>query len=1144
MSNSTDFGRSVVVDELKRELFGPWQPANPETAKGEPLVLEPPVSFETKADAYGPFHEAETGEEILVRDRPTKRYGVGVLYPRESLLTDGNDEDSAVTEEAVPTLSDEPDRPAPPDLALSGAAGVGEPMDDDFDLSTTSQYRPSAMAVSFLVDCEDADEVVVDLTGGRYQRVNVRVAGSDREWWVRRPVEASFRFPMPMEPGQMQLRYENEDDPLELGAELLVRRHKSGWLCTAAVVNYAKIEPERLSLFQASFSVSVTANSQVVDAIVPYPDARSESLLERDEEARSLDLLYRNVPTFGVGHGCAATWKERPGELTCVRVFATALPEYEAPSVTPDIELESGETLSVPMGPLAGLDPDDDGFASIQRVADAYREWIDSLRVEAAELEGYRAQAAADHIAGCERAHQRIVAGLEWLQNDTTARRAFVLANRAILNQQLNYRQEARKTTILKSGDCRVEPATNPVPDWRTGDRRWRAFQIGFLVAAARGAVDDAHSERDTVDLIFFPTGGGKTEAYLGLAAFSLFHQRLTGRDTGVSVLMRYTLRLLTSQQFLRASALVCAMDLIREEEGLPGKRFSIGIWVGGSTTPNTREQAKQSFRSLANGKGDNPFLLLRCPWCAAQMGAVDAEKGVGAQVPKVAGYVRGASISFRCPDRSCPFSRPSNTLPVYVVDEDVYDQQPSIVIGTVDKFAMLAFRPEASTLFGIENGVRQCDPPSLIIQDELHLIGGPLGSMVGMYEPVVEELCTKEGGRPPKVVASTATIRNYAEQIRSLYGREDAALFPPHGLNADNSFFAQNAKDPETNELRQGRLYVGVHAPGLGSIQTAQVRTGAALLQAPLVLEEGQRDPWWTSLMFFNSLRELGTSVSLLQSDIPDYLYTKKLRDGSNEQRYLDYLMELTSRLRQDEIPESISKLEREVSSGNAVDVCLASNIIEVGVDIQRLSLLTVLGQPKSTSQYIQVTGRVGRKWEERPGLVVTIYSALRPRDRSHFEKFQAYHQRLYAEVEPVSVTPFSAPVLRRAAHGAAIAYVRQSGGAQAVPDPLPEEALDELERILLDRAAIADPETIPDVKEVLAKNRADWARWGVADWEDDDYPLMVRAGNWVPSELRKRSFKTPMSMRDVDAECRTEVTDRYVIAASISDTDETSHQ
>jgi hypothetical protein len=608
---------------------------------------------------------------------------------------------------------------------------------------------------------------------------------------------------------------------------------------------------------------------------------------------------------------------------------------------------------------------------------------------------------------------------------------------------------------------------------------------------------------------------------------------------------MRYTLRLLTSQQFLRASALICAMERIRDGAPELGPPFSIGIWVGQSTTPNSSAAAVSALRALSRGSADNPFLVLRCPWCAAQMGPVDADRDVPRGQPRVAGYREtNGTVEFRCPDRTCPFRR---GLPIVVVDEDLYRTRPSIVIGTVDKFAMLTYLPEARAIFGLgPNGEREFEPPSLIIQDELHLIAGPLGSMVGLYEGVIESLCTKliDGVTyGPKIVGSTATIRNYAAQIRGLYGRAEAALFPPHGLDASDAFFATYARDAETGRQVQGRMYVGVHAPGLGSIQTAQVRTGAALLQAAADLPDTERDPWWTSLMFFNSLRELGTSVSLLQSDIPDYLYTMKLRRGSTDQRYLNQLMELTSRLRQDEVPESISKLERTVSSGRAIDVCLASNIIEVGIDISRLSLLTVLGQPKSTSQYIQITGRVGRNWQERPGLVVTIYSASRPRDRSHFEKFQSYHQRLYAEVEPVSVTPFSTPVLRRAVHAAAVLHIRQTQPPGLGPWPIPADAFDAAADILLHRAAVADPDTVADLKRELERRRTQWAGWEPSTWEargaDDDGPLLRRAGDWVPDDIRETSWATPMSMRDVDAQCRCAITNRYAVARGDADAD-----
>jgi hypothetical protein len=501
-------------------------------------------------------------------------------------------------------------------------------------------------------------------------------------------------------------------------------------------------------------------------------------------------------------------------------------------------------------------------------------------------------------------------------------------------------------------------------------------------------------------------------------------------------------------------------------------------------------------------------------------------------------GYERqGDTMIFKCPDNDCEFSA---GLPIYVIDEDIYEKRPSLVIGTVDKFAMLAWRPQARTLFGVgPEGERADSPPGLIIQDELHLISGPLGSMVGLYESVIEELCTdRRGGESisPKIISSTATIRRYQDQIKALYAREDVALFPPPGLDADDSFFARYARKADRS-FQPGRLYVGVNAPGLGSLQTAQVRTYAALLQSPLPLPPEERDPWWTLLIFFNSLRELGGALTLFQSDLPDYLKVVRNRTGGKI-RYLENPRELTGRLRSDEVPSAISALEVPCTSKDSepVDVCLASNIIEVGVDIDRLSLMAVIGQPKTTSQYIQVTGRVGRQWWERPGLVVTLYSASKPRDRSHFEKFRSYHERLYAQVEPTSVTPFSPPALDRALHAIMAAYARQAGDSELAykPYPCPDDLLGELRQIILRRVEAVDPEEAPNFERVFDKRTQEWRRWERLLWQnymqDGDTPLLRAAGAYVSRERANISWSTPQSMRNVDAEGQIEITQLYL--------------
>jgi Helicase conserved C-terminal domain len=671
----------------------------------------------------------------------------------------------------------------------------------------------------------------------------------------------------------------------------------------------------------------------------------------------------------------------------------------------------------------------------------------------------------------------------------------------------------------------------------------WRPFQIAFLLSCVRSVADSETPDREAVELIWFPTGGGKTEAYLALTAFSLFHRRLTdASDTGVDVLMRYTLRLLTAQQFQRAASLICAMEHIRRtrtrELGHAG--FSIGIWVGGGTTPNDRVEARRVLRELERGRGANQFLLTRCPWCSGQIGPIEYPRGNAPRnAPRVEGYVQvNDRVVLRCADSNCPFSE---SLPVCVVDEDIYEEQPSLVIGTVDKFAQLAWKPEARSMFGLEpDGSRSTSPPTLIIQDELHLISGPLGSMVGIYEAVIHELCTDRRAaapRLPKIISSTATIRRYEDQIQALYARNKVYLFPSRGLDAGDSFFATYARN-EDGELRPGRKYVGIHGGGLGSVQTAEVRTFAALLQAPTTFSAADRDPWWTLMIFFNSLRELGTSLTLFQSDIPDYLKVVRNRLGLEwrDVRKLWDFLELTGRLSHEEIPRSIARLEVPTTSPeHPVDACLASNIIEVGIDIERLSVMAVVGQPKTTAQYIQVTGRVGRKWWERPGLIATIYSPSKPRDRSHFEKFRSYHERLYAQVEPTSVTPFSPPVLERALHAVLVSYVRQAGGEDEArsPWPYPEAMIDAAKELLAKRAEIVDPEEAARLAETFDRRARQWRLRQLTEYrrnKDGGIPLLLQAGAYATATETRLSWQTPVSLRNVDAECQAQITQTYI--------------
>jgi len=903
-------------------------------------------------------------------------------------------------------------------------------------------------------------------------------------------------------------------------------------------------------LFQTSLRSTILSADGAAH-VHPYPDVPASG----DPEEASLALLYRHAQTFATGHGCAANWQ--PGETTerAVSVWVECLPLTEIPNITPDVRRGDGSLVLVPMAPLAGLVEGDDGRARLAEVVELYERWIERQRARVAGLGDSYRSAATRHLEECEDAASRMREGLSYLDRSEKACRAFQLANHAILLQQIAAARVTPRRPRAKTlqGMDLVFDDEYRAPDVSTtpSDRgNWRPFQIAFLLATIKSAGESDAPDRRTVELIWFPTGGGKTEAYLGLAAFATFKRRLENpADAGVHVLMRYTLRLLTAQQFLRASALICAMEHLRRRhpEELGPRQFSIGIWLGADTTPNTREQARRLLSEFERGRIEgNPFLLTRCPWCSAGFervrigGPARGNRGGTMLAP---GYARrGNTVALVCPDRACEFS---GGLPVFVIDEDIYEERPTVVIGTIDKFAALAWRPQARALFGLDaEGERVSSPPGLIIQDELHLISGPLGSLAGLYEMVIEELCTDRRGAPlihPKIVSSTATIRRYAEQIRCLYAREDVALFPPPGLDAENSFFARYERD------RPGRVFVGVHAPSLGSVQTEWVRTFAALLQAPMSLDTDDRDPWWTLLVFFNSIREMGTAHTLFHSDVPDYLRVIWNRQGTGPgaKRWLgaSRVFELTGGLQSGEVADAIAKLEMPYGDARrpAVDICMASSIIEVGIDISRLSLMVVAGQPKTTSQYIQVTGRVGRR-VDRPGLIVTMYSPSKPRDRSHFERFRSYHERLYAHVEPTSVTPFSPPALDRALHAVLTGYARQANRRTVAerPYPYPGEIVERFKSLLLSRVGAVDPSERENVERVLERRAREWRSWERTRWSRDggeDIPLLRVAGEYATAEETAVSWATPTSMRNVDAECVAEITTLYIRNAGITD-------
>ena len=749
---------------------------------------------------------------------------------------------------------------------------------------------------------------------------------------------------------------------------------------------------------------------------VPRYDPRG--LDSDDWDERLADLHYRDAAEYAVGHNVSVRAETADGE--CRRVHSEWMPraavERVEPSHIPDVEFG--------MEALGILNEAADAQRSLNPLVHAYRDWIEGQRESAQAFSGRRREVAEELVSRASRAADRIQAGIDLL-DDPDLLDAFRIANRAMA-------AAARRRRAQEENRA---PAAVESPSWRP-------FQLAYILMNLRGIAEPTHVEREIVDLLFFPTGGGKTEAYLGLAAFTLVLRRLRDPDPvhrGLSVLMRYTLRLLTLDQLGRAAALICALELEREaaSERLGTWPFEIALWVGRAATPNymgrkgdrgDNTARVRTLRFKADTSRDPPLPLDSCPWCGTKFSRQSFQLTPNIDNPK--------NLLVRCASRRCDFAG-KRPLPIVAVDEPIYERLPAFMIATADKFAAMPWSGETAGFFrgGDPNDPR---PPDLIIQDELHLISGPLGTMAGLYETAVDHLCRRWiDGKDvrPKIIASTATVRLARKQIRALFGRPSVAVFPPPGIERRDSFFAEQAPQADVNP----RLYLGIAAQGRGPkvifLRSAITLMAAAQAAWDAAAESGgtnPADPYMTAVAYFNALRELGSARRIVEDEIGSRLLTYANRkrldeaDGLFTNRQIAFEpVELTSRVGTANVAEAKRRLSLGFADSDHVDVALATNMISVGLDITRLGLMLVSGQPKTTAEYIQATSRVGRV-PARPGLVVTLLNVHKPRDRSHYERFAAWHESFYRGVEATSVTPFSPRAMDRALPAVTVALAR----------------------------------------------------------------------------------------------------------------------
>ncbi|WFE59530.1 helicase-related protein [Micromonospora sp. WMMD712] len=1013
-------------------------------------------------------------------ERPDRRYLSGILFPREAPL-DADTGDDIVDDVPVSGSVDEPDEDP---VALAG------------------QLLPASVGLSFVTSAWAP--LRIEMEAARYER-------EGRHQWRRRPCTVNGEQAIVAPPPGTAGRTCHEVPGGDAHIIIVWRLFGEGALVTVSLVNSRTLSPGgRVEPSDCLLQVKLRC-SPVDGAITPYPSALR---LHVDPEEEELALLYRDVPVFALGHGAAATWQACGARATVVET--TYLPHHVVPEVSFDLPRQGRHTDAarenvLRLSRLADIETaTDDIIAQLDGFVDGYDDWAGNLWKVRDSIEPARRDAADRLCSRVDEARERLRDGVRLLEKDATARRAFALANSAMLMQMIHIGPPFAATARAWN-----EPVP-PRPDYTDSDRRWRPFQLAFLLLTLRSVVEPDHEHRDLVDLIWFPTGGGKTEAYLGLVAFTVMHRRLTRGDAGAgtTVITRYTLRLLTAQQFQRAATLICACELIRQSrpDELGSRPVSIGIWVGGSNSPNTFADAAELLDRIQNGEQTTvSFQVDRCPWCGtAVMPSGDA--------PPQAWGIRADNNSFRihCPNAGCDFH---TSLPVSSVDEALYADPPTLLVATVDKFAQFTRAPRAGVFLGAG-----ADPgPSLIIQDEFHLISGPLGTIVGLYEAAFDVTMSAHGARP-KIVASTATIRRADAQSRGVFGRP-IALFPPSGLDAKDSYFVR------TDDRKPGRLYAGIMPQGHTPL-TGMVHLSAAMLNAPVQLPLGPdaADAYWTLIAYHNSLRELGKTVTLAHDDIPARLGV--IAPAEDDRRTLDdaSIMELTSNVPAAEIPRYLQRLFIPRGRAGAVSFVPSTNMISVGVDVPRLGLMLVVGQPKSTAEYIQATSRVGRR---QPGLVLTLYSPSKPRDRSHYESFVPYHTSLYRAVEPTSVTPFSVPARSRALHAGLVILARHAhtwrhdnDAAQFNPD---DDAWRSLVDAFMTRAGVADNDERDDVVRHLQQLQDEWA--GLVDRSHPQGGLTYSSGGRERVQLLRKFGKPgpgwPVldSMRNVDTEIRLRV-------------------
>lgn len=1034
-----------------------------------------------KIDLIGPLEEDEKLDES-----PLSSYITGMLYPHKTSISS----DVEYENQDFASAMDEDYRE--------------EEEEDEIEEMVGTKFKlQSSMGIRFYVD-NNIQKLKVKVKWGQYYKDKLKVENDNNEENKKKSGRTVFIRIQKEEELIVDLGNKNRNTELSLKEDQSIKIKlsqillKSGTKLVAVYLSNCRETSDDRDFENVMFQAEL-----IVKGINNEPVFEPEHLC-RDIEIED-EFYYEKRPIYARGNGCAANWIKSDNEKA-IEVRSVFIPAHEINSVSPNLDGFSEDCFSMQF--MSKNSKKIEIISRLKTLNDDYFKWIDVLKSNIKMQDRGFKERGNKIINTCLEAYNRISRGIEQIEQNEYAFKAFCFMNQAM------YLQRGMSEFAKKYGSG-IKCSFRDEEFCKKDHSKWRPFQIAFILLNITGCINPLDDERKNVDLLYFPTGGGKTEAYLGLIAFVIGYRRLTAqfekefeKDGGVTVILRYTLRLLTTQQRDRLTKMICAAEIIRNklEKDYGKAPISIGFWVGGGVTPNSFNEFKfNKDDPTASDKAVNKLTkqIITCPFCGTPINRedyeIDIEKG---------------EVNIYCHDVNCYFYKyKEKPIPVYVVDEEIYRKCPTVIISTVDKFARLPWDQKTGLIFGrtdrycerhgyiacgekhpnrhnkkgILNAAkviktRQFYPPELIVQDELHLITGPLGTIYGGYETVIEEMCsfTRNGYKIlPKYIVSTATIKNADAQIKCLYGRESFSQFPPSGFDIGDSYFIKEISLDE----KPFRKYCAVCASGQ-SMKTTVLRVYAVLLQSVKELSRQEQfkeliDPYYTLIGYFNSIRELGGTVRLLQDDIPKRIKRIKKRYGYAQERFLRRTREITSRISSYKIAELLEQLTLSHDNEECLDVAIATNMIAVGMDVDRLGLMTVMGQPKQNSEYIQATSRIGRKF---PGLVVTIYNPYRPRDLSHYENFKGFHSHMYRYVEGTTATPFSARARDRVLHAIVVALLRlknetmaPNNGANSICD-IENKIIEEAKKVILERIRTVSSKAKEDTSFEINQFIEDW--------------------------------------------------------------------